>query len=105
MSRKLSWWLALGCLVPPLLTYSANLADEHAQFAAYGFIKCSFNQTNNTLLACIASAFLSLLAVGCSIASLRVIPSPRPKLRVAETITMSVPLVAVVLLIVLSLSG
>ena len=106
MCRKLSWWFtAVACSVPPLWAYSSNLADERAQLAAYGFIKCGFNQTNNTLMACAASASLSLLAVGCSIASLRVLPSPRPKLRIGETITMSVPFVAVVLFVALSLWG
>lgn len=105
MSRKLSWWLALACLVPPLLAYSANMADQRAQLAAYGFVKCGFNQANNSDLACAASASLSLLAIGCSIASLRALPSPRPKLRIAETITMSVPFAAAVLFVALSLWG
>ena len=84
---------------------SSNLADERAQLAAYGFIKCGFTQTNNSLLACTAAAFLSLFAVGCSIAFLRVLPSPRPKFRILETLTMSVPFVAVVLFVALSLWG
>jgi len=105
MSRKLSLWLAVACLGPPLLAGSANMADEDVQMAAYGFIKCGFNQTKNAFLACIASASLSLIASGCSIASLWVLPSPRPKLRTLETVTISVPFLAVVLFVVLSLWG
>jgi hypothetical protein len=105
MSRKVSWCLVLICLIPPLFAYSANMADHQAQLAAYGFIKCGFNQSNNALLACLATGLFSAAASGCSIVSLRAVPRPRPKLRIVETVTISVPFVVVVLLVALSFLG
>ena len=104
MTRKLSWSLAaVAYLVPPHWAYCSNLADERAQLAAYGFIKCGTTQASNTFLACVASATLSLLAVGCGVVSLCLLPSPRPKFRTLEVIAMSVPFVAAVAFVALSL--
>src|SRR2546423_1607106 len=91
LTLTLNWTLC-----PSAWAYCSTLADERAQLAAYGFIKCGTTQASNTFLACVASAALSLLAVGCGVVSLCLLPGPRPKLQTLEVIAMSVPLVAAV---------
>ena len=98
MNRKLSWLLAaIAYIGPPLWAYFSNVADQHTQLSAYGFIKCGYTQTTNTLLACVASGSLSSLALGLGLVSLRCVPSPLPPTRKLEIIAVSGPLLMAIL--------
>jgi len=63
--------VAVAAQSPPALAYSSNLLMRMPNWPAYGFIQVRLQSSNNAFLACIASASLFLLAVGCSMASLR----------------------------------
>jgi len=100
MNRKLSWLLAgIAYIGPPLWAYFSSVADQHAQLAAYGFIKCGNTQTGITFLACVASGSLSSVALALGLVSLRSVPSPRPRARLLEMVAVSMPLLVAVLIV------
>ena len=92
MSRKLSWLLAaVACVAPPIWAYVATTSDLNTQRAAYGFVKCGTPMISIILLACIASGALSMVATGFGVASIRLIPKPRPKIRLFELLVLLLP--------------
>ena len=102
MKRKLSWLLAaVAYLVPPLWAYCATVELVAERCGPNGYGR-QFLVADNIVRAWIASALLSFLAMAFSLAALSSVPSPRSKIRILETLAISLPFVGLVLVVMAS---
>lgn len=93
MLRILSWLMAfVAYFGPPVWAYYAIEADRRAQLAAYGWV-CGNPLIGINLQACLASAGLSFLGMGCALICYRKLPKPKRKMRTIELGVVSVPFI------------